>query len=108
MYIAHLLAVHSRAIDITARLGGEEFAVLMPGSDRAGAEAFAERVRHALAAHDCLSLPDMRVSAGVTATAVPIEVEMMLERVDSALYAAKREGRDRTVAFDGHEMSVPV
>ena len=108
VYIAHLLAVHSRAIDITARLGGEEFAVLMPGSDRAGAEAFAERVRHALAAHDCLSLPDMRVSAGVTATAVPIEVEMMLERVDSALYAAKRGGRDRTVAFDGHEMSVPV
>ncbi|MGO9887810.1 MAG: GGDEF domain-containing protein [Solirubrobacteraceae bacterium] len=108
VYIAHLLAVHSREIDITARLGGEEFAVLMPGSDREGAEAFAERVRHALAAHDCLSLPDMRVSAGVTATAVPIEVEMMLERVDSALCAAKRGGRDRTVAFDGHEMSVPV
>jgi diguanylate cyclase (GGDEF)-like protein len=108
VHLAHLLASHSREIDVTARLGGEEFAVLMPGSDREGAETFAEHVRHALATHDSPSLPDMRVSAGITTTAVPIEVETMLERVDSALYAAKRGGRDRTVAFDGHEMSVPV
>ncbi len=108
VHIARLLARESRGIDVAARLGGEEFAVLMPGCDRAGAEVFAERIRYALAMADDASLPDVRVSAGITATAVPIEVETMLERVDSALYAAKRGGRDRTVAFDGHEMSVPV
>jgi diguanylate cyclase (GGDEF)-like protein len=108
VHIARLLAGESRGIDVAARLGGEEFAVLMPGSDRAGAEVFAERVRHALAAYDDPSLPEVRVSAGITATVVPIDVETMLERVDCALYAAKRGGRDRTFAFDGHEMSVPV
>ncbi len=108
VHIARLLARESRGIDIAARLGGEEFAVLMPGSDRAGAETFAERVRHALATADDPGLPDVRVSAGITATAVPIELETMLERVDAALHAAKRGGRDRTVAFAGHEISLPV
>jgi diguanylate cyclase (GGDEF)-like protein len=108
VHIARLLAGESRGIDVAARLGGEEFAVLMPGSDRAGGEAFAERVRHALAAYADPTLPEVRVSAGITATDEPIDVETMLERVDCALYAAKRSGRDRTVAFDGHEMSVPV
>jgi diguanylate cyclase (GGDEF)-like protein len=108
VHIARLLAGESRGIDVAARLGGEEFAVLMPGSDRAGAEAFADRVRHALAAYDHPSLPEVRVSAGVTATAVPTDIETMLKRVDWALYAAKRGGRDRTVASDGHEMSVTV
>ena len=48
----------------------------------------------------CLDLPEVRVSAGVTATTVPIELELMMDRVDQALYTAKRAGRNRTVAFD--------
>lgn len=54
------------------------------------------------------SLPDVRVSAGITTTTVPLEIETMLEHVDCALYAAKRGGRDRTVVLDGHAMSVTV
>ena len=100
VHIARLLSSESRGIDVAARFGGEEFAVLMPGSDHAGAEAFAERVRRALAKHACPDLPDVRVSAGVTATTVPIALELMLDRVDQALYAAKRGGRDRTVGFE--------
>jgi diguanylate cyclase (GGDEF)-like protein len=105
-HIARLLADKSRGIDIAARLGGEEFAVLMPGSDQAGAEAFAERVRQSLAASACDALPDVRVSAGITATTKPIELEVMLDRVDQALYTAKRGGRNRTVAFDAHVMPI--
>ncbi len=108
VHIARLLAGESRGIDVAARLGGEEFAVLMPGSDRAGAEGFAERVRYALATADVAHLPNIRVSAGITATDVPIEVETMLQRGDSALYAAKRGGRDRTVTFDAHEISLRI
>lgn len=108
VHLARVLSSESRGIDVAARLGGEEFAVLMPGSDQAGAEAFVERVRYSLATNDCPGLPQVRVSAGITATAVPLEVEAMLERVDCALYAAKRGGRDRTVVFDGHAMSVTV
>jgi diguanylate cyclase (GGDEF)-like protein len=108
VHLARVLGSESRGIDVAARLGGEEFAVLMPGADQAGAEAFAERVRYSLATTDCPSLPQVRVSAGITATTVPLEVETMLERVDCALYAAKRGGRNRTVIFDGHAMSVTV
>ena len=104
--IARLLSNESRGIDVAARLGGEEFAVLMPGSDQSGAEAFAERVRRTLAASPCPDLPDVRVSAGITATTMPIELELMLDRVDQALYTAKRGGRNRTVAFDAPARSI--
>jgi len=106
VHMARVLAGESRRIDIAARLGGEEFAVLMPGSDQAGAEAFAERVRRALAATDRPDMPAARVSAGITATVAPLEVQTMLERVDHALYAAKRGGRDRTVAYEGPGLSL--
>jgi PleD family two-component response regulator len=50
----------------------------------------------------------VRVSAGITAMAAPIELELMLDRVDQALYCAKRGGRNRTVAFDAHTVSMTV
>jgi diguanylate cyclase (GGDEF)-like protein len=106
VHLARILASQSRAIDVAARLGGEEFAVLMPGSDQAGAHAFAERVREALAAGGGDDLPEVRVSAGITATREPVEVPVLLERADRALYAAKRGGRDRTVAFDAVDVAL--
>ena len=105
-HIARLLSNEARGIDVAARLGGEEFAVLMPGSDQAGAEAFAERVRRAVTGSACPGLPEVRVSAGVTATTAPIELELMMDRVDRALYTAKRAGRNRTVAFDAIPTSI--
>ena len=74
--------------------------MLMPGSDHALAEAFAERVRAALAAGSGAELTAVRVSAGVVATTGPTDIQAMLEQVDRALYAAKRGGRDRTVVLD--------
>jgi len=106
VHVARVLATESRPLDVAARLGGEEFAVLMPGGDQAGASAFAERVRRALAATECSDVPDVRVSAGIATTVAPLDVQTMLERVDHALYAAKRGGRDRTVAFDGPDLSL--
>jgi diguanylate cyclase (GGDEF)-like protein len=104
--LARVLGEESRSIDVAARLGGEEFAVLMPGSDQAAAQAFAERVRRGLAATDGHDLPAARVSAGITATADPLDVHAMLERGDHALYVAKRGGRDRTVAYEGPDLSL--
>ena len=70
----------ARVIDVAARLGGEEFAVLMPGSDEAGAEAFIERVRASLrpAARRPSGGADQR---RLVATAEPPDLETMLEQV---------------------------
>ena len=97
-HLAEVLARESRVIDVAARLGGEEFVVLMPGSDEAGAEAFIERVRTALATPRP-DLPAVRISAGIVATAESPDLPTMLEGADRALYAAKRGGRDRTVVL---------
>jgi diguanylate cyclase (GGDEF)-like protein len=103
-HLARVLAGEARGIDVAARLGGEEFAVLMPGSDAAGAEALVERVRRRLEADARPDLPAVRVSAGVVSTSESLDLQIMLESVDRALYAAKRGGRDRTVVLGGHEL----
>jgi diguanylate cyclase (GGDEF)-like protein len=98
--LAHLgavLAAKTRTTDVVARTGGEEFVALLPGTGAAGSRAYAERVRAAFAARSGLDLPNVTVSAGVTAEVAPEDAGALLQRSDSALYAAKRAGRDRTV-----------
>jgi diguanylate cyclase (GGDEF)-like protein len=107
-HIGQLLSNESRDIDVVARLGGEEFTVLLAGSGSAAAYAFAERVRAALATCDS-ELPTVRVSIGVVASDGPTPVDQILQQADSALYAAKRAGRDRTMvaAIDQTAQRVP-
>ncbi len=98
-HTATVLASHCRDIDITARYGGEEFLVLLPGSDSADADVYTHRVREALAAGNQEGLPIVSLSAGVIAAAAPSDLAGLIRRADSALYEAKRSGRDRTVIF---------
>jgi diguanylate cyclase (GGDEF)-like protein len=96
--IGLLLASHSRDIDVAARIGGEEFAVLLPGSNSDDADGFTQRVHTALAAgYDPEGLPVVRVSAGIIAHERPASVEELLRGADTALYEAKRGGRNQTV-----------
>jgi diguanylate cyclase (GGDEF)-like protein len=83
-------------VDVVARFGGEEFVALLPGSDSAEADVFTTRIRCALAEADASGLPRVRVSAGVASAIAPESIEPLLHRADSALYAAKRDGRNRT------------
>jgi diguanylate cyclase (GGDEF)-like protein len=69
--VGSILSSETRDVDVVARFGGEEFTVLLPGSDVAGADAFTQRIRCALAAPDGSGLPAVRVSAGIAAAVAP-------------------------------------
>jgi diguanylate cyclase (GGDEF)-like protein len=99
-HVGSALSSLSRDIDIAARVGGEEFVVVLPGSESAEADAFTERIRDALAGGGAAGLPSVGMSAGVAVAMAPRTLEVLLERADRALYAAKRAGRDRTVVSE--------
>lgn len=81
--------------DLLGRWGGEEFMVLLPGTDLAGATVVAERVRARVAATD-FGFPDpVTVSLGVTEWAKGDRLKDLLMRADSAMYRAKKAGRNR-------------
>lgn len=84
-----------------ARVGGEEFAVLLPDTALTDALAVAERLRHSISALAMPALDGATITAsfGVTvAAADDTDIESVLHRADTALYDSKRAGRDR-VAF---------
>jgi len=88
-----------RRSDIAARMGGEEFAVLLPYSSESAARSLFARLRQAL---ETLNTPDMdepvRLSAGLALLGPDdTSLEALRARADTALYQAKAEGRDRLV-----------
>ncbi len=97
--LAEVLVSESRDIDVVARVGGEEFVVLLPGVDSAGVDAFTRRVRQALADRGPVGLPTVEVSAGFFVDGPGVDITTMLENADAALYQAKRDGRNRTIAY---------
>jgi diguanylate cyclase (GGDEF)-like protein len=100
-----------RAHDMLGRLGGEEFAVLMPATTLEDALEVAERLRMAVAAAqlDADGEPyTMTVSIGVCRLAADEAVSAALQRADKALYAAKRHGRNRVEAGMPETAATPV
>lgn len=101
-----LRASATRAVDVCARIGGEEFAVLLPETPADGALAVAERIRTRLSdshiPHDAAPLQRVTVSIGAT-TWDPadrdIDTARLQEEADAALYAAKNGGRDRSLHY---------
>jgi diguanylate cyclase (GGDEF)-like protein len=93
--VSRLLTSLARQGDTVARWGGEEFVVVLPETDLAGAERFAERLRRTIEAH---SVGDMHTTASCgVAPMIPVDsVEELLGAADQALYLAKSNGRNRT------------
>ena len=94
-WLAAVLCEQTRGSDIIARTGGEEFLVVLPGTELASASEFAERVRRAVSAEDAPVA--LTISAGVAAELVPTTPFALTQAADEALYDAKRKGRDRVV-----------
>jgi diguanylate cyclase (GGDEF)-like protein len=95
----------SRETDIVARMGGEEFTVMLWAADRDEAREFAERVRASFAGTD-FGVGPLTISAGVSCHQPPeLELDALLQEADSALYSAKAAGRDRSVVHAGSTVS---
>lgn len=92
--IAGHMKACARTVDVVARVGGEEFAVILPSTGQAGALEVGERIRKMV---ENGPWPEMPVTISVgTATLVEGEdAERIYGRADSALYAAKQAGRNR-------------
>ncbi len=89
-----------RQTDIATRMGGEEFVVLLPATNLPEAVVCAERFRHDLRARG-FDLPEAVTSSFGVACLRPGEAgASLLARADTALYAAKQQGRDRVVAAE--------
>jgi diguanylate cyclase (GGDEF)-like protein len=86
---------NTRAVDVVARWGGEEFMVLMPQSDLTSAKSAAEKLRQAIAEHRFDKVNTITVSFGVTEFVPQDDFNTLLKRVDDALYLAKANGRNR-------------
>jgi two-component system cell cycle response regulator len=92
-----------REFDWCARLGGEEFAVVLPQTDIAGDVVVAEKIRHAFAMRPVAAGSggiDCTVSAGISGLAAftdrgAVTVEQILSRADDCLYTSKNSGRDQ-------------
>jgi diguanylate cyclase (GGDEF)-like protein len=87
-----------RKTDIFARWGGEEFMILLPSTDKEGAILLAEKIRSRIEEHDFGLAKSITVSIGITVVSPEEQLDVILLRVDAALYSAKHSGRN-TIYF---------
>ncbi|WP_156922814.1 GGDEF domain-containing protein [Desulfitobacterium metallireducens] len=91
-----ILKQSMRSIDIVARWGGEEFAIILPETDLNGARTFAERLRKTVEKYD-FGL-QVTISLGIVSTCDDLTLDELLTQADEALYTAK-EKKNKVVAY---------
>jgi diguanylate cyclase (GGDEF)-like protein len=104
--VAEILKHSIRVFDVCARFGGEEFAIIMPGSSAENAGTIAERIRQRIEAYRstdrALAMLRVTVSVGLAVSSTVMSTRELIARADQALYAAKRAGKNcvRTLGPD--------
>ncbi len=98
--IARVIESAGRSVDLAARYGGDEFVLVLIDTDDAGALAVAERLRCEVQGVNASEVHPLTVSVGVAAfPADATAKDELLDKADWAMYAAKRAGRNRVLAF---------
>ena len=99
--VSQVVAMTLRGVDVLAKYGGDEFVIILPHADRGGAGVLAERIRAAI---EAAVFPGeetgMKITSSMGIAQYPQDGESsrdLLESADSALYHAKRSGRNRVI-----------
>lgn len=105
--VADVLKSNARSIDTAARMGGEEFNIILPGISSEGAMKAAERIRKAIEEKQLDTIGHVTASIGVaTFLEHSDNIEEVIELTDQAMYESKRNGRNRvTMAQNASETS---
>lgn len=101
--LAETVLKSKRNMDVLARIGGEEFILLLPDTQLQAAILLAERIRKSVEEFPFEEIGRMTISLGVTEFDSTDTKENILKRVDSALYQAKGNGRNRWEAIGGKQ-----
>jgi diguanylate cyclase (GGDEF)-like protein len=98
-HVSNILKAESRESDCVARIGGEEFVLLLPDTDRDGAEKLANKLRIKVSESPLVAINDeieITLSGGVASVRLEDKnIETALSDADEALYRAKRNGRNQ-------------
>jgi diguanylate cyclase (GGDEF)-like protein len=105
--VAAIIQRMSRASDVVARTGGEEFLLVLPDTDLAAARVLAERIRLGIGDHPLLvdnqRIP-VTVSLGVTSSSGDVNLDDLSQDADRAMYMAKRAGRNRVATVENRPL----
>jgi diguanylate cyclase (GGDEF)-like protein len=103
--VAQRLRLVVRGADIPCRVGGDEFAVILPESSLEDTEQFFRRLQLALQGQPIGRVPNLQISAGMAELGRDDDATSLFRQVDQALYRAKRAGKGRVMALDEPEES---
>lgn len=99
--VGKYLQKNIRDVDIIARYGGEEFVLLLPEADKLEAYTVAERLREGFSKLRLETLPQLTLSLGIASYPQDgTNIELLIKRADTAMYAAKQMGRNKVVTYD--------
>jgi diguanylate cyclase (GGDEF)-like protein len=96
--VAETIQRHARPSDLLARMGGDEFAILMPETNAEQASLALERIRGVLGVRMAASGWPVTLSVGIAEWSEEVDsIDRLFSRADSLMYEAKRDGKDRVV-----------
>ena len=109
--VGRILTESARQLDIVARVGGEEFGIILPDVTRETAQAVAERIRSNVASHEFVTgtvfQPACEITVSLGGALYPLDAQSRADLIDKAdrvaLYEAKRQGKNRVVFWQNTE-----